>query len=241
MTSKREHYRRYAARHAGGIDATFVRFVMETGKWLTGKVGNNPTELNGKQFLADTGNLLEGYRKFPREGEASRAPIWAVTMVSSGKLVDRAALGDLDETKWELSKFSDERRNPWQPVSCVGLIVPEEPYDVWAFVAENPSGATAIAQLMDAMVARLDPIDELPDPNAPASNGHCREDEVPLVALENRPGGGPKGLFSPVLRIVRWQARPATARILRAPPLPLPPTPRQQDDFFEAMNRDVPI
>jgi hypothetical protein len=233
--SKRDHFKQYSQRHANaGIDATPLKFITETGEFLTGK-DDSAEFFTSREMLADLDNLLEGYRKFPPQGAKNRAPIWAVLPVSAGKLPDRTLLGDMDETQWPLGKFGGKPRDPWQPVSVMPLYDLERPDTLYVFATETPSGNAAIAALMDAMAARLDNGDSLPEGLAPPKQPEA-SDELPVVLLNSRRIN--EKLYVPALHVVTWGPRPRGARLLTAPPLPIIQPNAQRELFDKAAPKE---
>jgi hypothetical protein len=246
--SKREAFKKYAAKHAAnvGLDAKSIRFVTETGSWRSGPQGDDATIHDGHEFLADVEGLLAGYRKFAKDVSGKTLPpIWAVVRVSDGEEVDRELLGDLDQSRWEPSKFGDGYRDPWAAVSCLPLLAIDDESDgpdVFVFVTETPSGNAAIGGLVDAALARTDPIDELPDHSAPPpnGNGHDQDEMIPRVVLGSRRIAEKR--FVPALCVIGWEPRPLTARKLTPPPLPLPPAPKASPQGrFGFGGNDIPF
>jgi hypothetical protein len=242
MSSRREQYKKFAAQHANvGFDARNVSLNATKGTWSLG-FGDDAADITGKELLADIHNASRGLRKFPTDAR-HRAPIWAVTLIASDTPPpDRALLGDLDQARWLIGKYSHEPRDPWQPVSCLPLIDPST-LEVFLYATESGSGSAAVAMLMDAWLARTTPPDSLPDKPPANGNGqaHPEEDEIPRVALGSRAislDGGDRTLYVPTLRIVGWESRPEGARILTPPPLPLPPSNDLQGElgFYNSNN-----
>jgi hypothetical protein len=67
------------------------------------------------------------------------------------KLPDRAELGDLDETQWELSPDGKSRKDPWQNTRFVYLIDPIT-NEAFTFTTSSWGGRNAVIDLADQIV-----------------------------------------------------------------------------------------
>ena len=204
--SRAQKFKEYAAtaRVRVGFDATNVKFSGETGKWTVGK-DVDVQDFNGRELLADVGDLLRGYRKFT--ADRMPVPVYAVARVDSNiEPPPREALGDLDQRTWPKNRFSDTPKDPWSWVSILPLIDCATG-ETLVYATETSGGHDAIATLADAFAVR-------PEDST----------QLPMVALAscNKLGSTGRRYFFPILRILRWEGRPSDARHLQPPPLPLP-------------------
>ena len=229
MTSKRDHMKKFtaSARASTGIDATPIKFLAEpvvnlqnpeyekaAGTYWIGK-DLDAKNITGGKFVADVADTMTGLRKFT-EGKV-KVPVYAVITIGGDVLLpERALLGDTDTSKWQLSKYREgERQDPWRVIWILPLY-DSATGDTLVFSPESGGGINAIADLVDAYAERPD-----------------GDEKLPLISLQShsRAGSNGKRYSFPILRIESWVDRPAEARRLQPPPLPIAPRPTPQGEL----------
>jgi hypothetical protein len=213
VTSKRDRFKKFAndAHAHTGLDATFLKFGAEVGVWSVGK-DDNYTDYSGRELLADVPDLMHGWRKFVNTKPVT--PVYAISRVDDDASPPlREMLGDHDEREWQRDKFSGSPRDPWVWVSALPFIDPDTG-DTLAFVTESSGGHDAVGALADAFAAQPEDTDQLPRV---------------CLASHSRVGSNGKRYHFPILRILRWEPRPANARHLLPPPSPVPAAAAQRE------------
>jgi hypothetical protein len=236
MTTRRDKFRKAAseARASTGVDAINVKFYAEpvtnekypelskqAGSYWVGR-DSESRDVSGMTFIADVGDTMRGFRKFVGEGKAKAIPVYAIVTIGGDVLPPkREDLGDNDQGKWPASKFREgEPQDPWRVI----WILPaydERTGDTVVLAFETVGGIASIGDLVDAYAERPE-----------------GDEKLPLISLQShsRLGSNGRRYFFPILRIEGWVDRPADARRLTPPPLPIEPVMNQGELFGARAN-----
>ncbi len=169
----------------GGPESEFLRFNSKEGLWV---YGSDHTEMPcGARFLALMPFMRKGRIKFNGPGNE---PDKVVALAASSQKVERASLGDLDESKWQI--VNGERKDPWQEYREVDL------YDLasgqqYTLTAASIGGVQAVKRLVDSY-----------------RNGrHQHPDQLPVIELQKGSYVHPTlghTVNVPKTPVVGWQA-----------------------------------
>jgi hypothetical protein len=144
----------------GGPEAEFLRFNSKEGIWVHGR--ENTEMPCGTRFLALMPFMRKGRIKFNGPGNE---PDKVVVLAASSQKVDRASLGDTDETKWPV--VNGKPQDPWQEYREIDL------YDLassqqYTLTAASIGGVQAVKRLVDSY-----------------RNGqHKHPDQLPVIELQ---------------------------------------------------------
>lgn len=195
---------------SSGLDGTFLKFSK--GDWLIGK-DRDEREINGKELIADLGNLQLGWRKWDnkRIAEQHIGPV-----AESYIPPQRNALGDLDDTLWE----RDDKGNPIDPWVFGLYMRLIDPGTGEAFIWSATSGGAkkAVGKLTKEFSKQRK-----------SNPQQC----TPVVKLETDAYQHPKygRVKVPLLTVVDWRANDVT---------PALPAPDGSDDAND-MDDDIPF
>jgi hypothetical protein len=153
-------------------------------------IGEDEVEL-GHEYVADTMGWTRGYVKWV-DGLIAEARL---DLVADGNpALTRQALGDLDESEWEVNEKTGQRMDPWQPQNILPL-EDVETGEYLIFVTSSVGGRIAVERLCNSVSRQYKqkrqsglPVIRLAAKDMPTKFGGTKpRPEFPIVRWHNLP------------------------------------------------------